>query len=107
VKGTITDKGLLAIERAGRIQPQGCPFQPHDDDQFPGYGATLCGDWCPHFGEPEREVDLSMTSYRELDGTRVWANNRTDGPYTGRTILRLCHGTVLTFDEFTDERSGK
>jgi hypothetical protein len=90
MKGMLNEKGLLGIERAGTTAPQGCPFQPHADDQFPGYGATLCGDWCPHFGEPEADMELG-----EVDHC-MYA--------TGITRLRLCHGTVLVFDKFTDER---
>lgn len=89
MKGMLNEKGLLGIERAGTTAPQGCPFQPHTDDQFPGYGAILCGDWCPHFGEPEL-VFGSYTPQVQLA--------------TGGTRLRLCHGTVLVFDKFTDER---
>jgi len=42
MKGLINKDGLLKIERAGVVKPQGCPKLADD----------YCGDWCPLFGEP-------------------------------------------------------
>jgi len=56
-----------------------------------------CCDYCPHFGDPEAE----MIEYEGDNPGKVIQMK------TKRTILRLCHGTVLVFDEFTDERSAE
>ena len=88
MKGKIDKYGCLQIERAGDWIPCGCRpggIMPHDND----YGT--CDHSCPHFGEPEEEW---------FDG-----GLEKDLISCGRFKLRLCRGTVLVFDEFTDERS--
>ena len=81
MKGKIDEYGCLQIERAGEWVRQDCIYDRR------GY---LCGHKCPHFGEPEAE----------------WQGGACTGlRTTGCTLLRLCHGTVLVFDECTDERS--
>lgn len=39
-----------------------------------------CGDWCPHFGEPKYDRGREAT------------------------VIDICSGKRLVFDEFTDER---
>jgi len=71
--------------------------------------ACYCGDWCPAFREPFREVDVTM-SHGIVDGELAWTDLGTgvvnrEGPYSGRTRLRLCSMVgELVFDEFVDER---
>jgi len=82
MKGKIDKGGALLITRPRGEAKQYCPFSANDMER--------CSDYCPHFGEPEHTT--------------------TQNYYTGEiesnsTLLRLCHGTVLVFDEFTDERS--
>ena len=38
------DEGILSVKRGGGFMPQVCPYSSSNLD---------CGDWCPHFGEPE------------------------------------------------------
>jgi hypothetical protein len=53
MKGKITKQGWLQIERAGKFIDQECPFVNSSAD------GTKCGQWCPHFGEPENEEYVS------------------------------------------------
>ena len=89
MKGNIDGNGWLYVTRANGIRTQLCPFGALD--------GARCGDYCPHFGEPEAEI-VRDTFHDCLGGIAPVR-------YTGKTELRLCHGTVLVFDEFTDERS--
>ena len=47
----IIDKhGSLKLERKDKLQSQRCPYVSlHGKESLQQY----CGDWCPHFGEPE------------------------------------------------------
>ena len=82
MKGKINRSGTLWIERAGTWVEQCCHNMCEQ-------GLYNCTHECPRFGEPEL-VFGSYTPQVQLA--------------TGGTRLRLCHGTILTFDEFTDER---
>lgn len=75
MKGKITNRGRLYILRGDRHKPQLCHVSS-------GLNTT-CGDDCSLFGEP------SIKEYGK------------DGVFT---VLGLCHGTILYFDEFEDER---
>ena len=46
MKATITSGGVLNIERIGTLKECFCPFEPNAE------ASTVCGDWCPLFGEP-------------------------------------------------------
>ena len=72
MKGKINEKGYLEIKRTTRYMVQWCPFSN---------GQSMCGDWCPLFGEPVYEKD-------------------------GRVLLTICQNSWFDFkkDDFTDER---
>ncbi len=79
MKGKIDKLGYLWIERANlyiTMKEQHCLEHPK---------TTICGHWCPQFGEPEPI-------------------------YAGENItpdlieVEICQGRVLQFDEFADER---
>lgn len=53
----ISEKGLLSIWRKGIDRWTTCPWSPNE---------RKCGDWCPHFGEPELAAGLSGESYLPL-----------------------------------------
>jgi hypothetical protein len=78
MKGCIDQKGFLLIKRGKKFTDQVCPF--HED---------FCGDWCPHFSEPDKIYDPKTG---QNDGVTLVVR------------LELCHGKVLYFDEFVDER---
>ena len=71
-----------ALEKGGREQY--CPFAVPGGDGI----SPRCGTWCPHFGEPEAEL--------EQNDDKSWSA-------TGDVSLRLCSGTILT-GEIIDER---
>ena len=50
--------GLLSLQRYEQFKPQAqvCPFRP---------GHHYCGEWCPHFGTPQK------TYYRRNDGKNI------------------------------------
>lgn len=80
MKGKINNEGILEIERAGRFKKMECRIAGL------GFGdlghdpmACLCGDDCPHFGEPE---------YYEKR----------------HVIIEICQSRFLSFDEFEDQR---
>jgi hypothetical protein len=59
MKIVIDEVGNLSLERAGEMKKQYCPFT---DD-------ACCGDWCPHFGEPDGgTIVLSCGEGREWWG---------------------------------------
>ena len=58
MKIQIDQEGNLKIERAGRMKAQLCPFAST-------YGLK-CGDWCPHFDEPEPCEQRQGTSTLDL-----------------------------------------
>lgn len=60
-KGMITRNGLLYLERVDRMVSAACPFSSE------GANSVKCGEWCPHFGEPEEtqgETGTTMVSLR-------------------------------------------
>ena len=128
MKGKIDEGGYLMLSRKVTI-PAYCPFA--DVEIVPGtWGNKQCGDWCALFGEPEAETkpvttctvndeescddDTPMNTLKYAVGLGDDAYKHTlnyrfriNDTLTGCTLLRLCHGTVLTFDEFEDERSAE
>ena len=101
MKGKIDRHGQLWIVRAGEWVLQRC--KPSGD--------LTCRHDCPRFGEPEAETTPSMVDYdgkpESVECPNPYKGKMIASIPTGRTRLRLCHGTVLTFDEFTDERSAE
>jgi len=83
MNGKIDNTGKLQIERAGKMNNQGCPFTEDDG----------CGDWCPLFGEPT--VSKWMGSHDPDAPERKKDRSHWD--------LKLCKKTLL-FDVFEDER---
>jgi hypothetical protein len=77
MKGKITERGWLMIERPGlkgaAMQEQNCPRQQ---------GTAGCGDWCPFFSEPGPGFSVGDKS----------------------ASIEICEGRILRFEEFTDER---
>ncbi len=47
--GLIDKNGYLVLWRVDGLQACACPFATVG----PGSTTAKCGDWCPHFGEPE------------------------------------------------------
>ena len=99
MKGKIKN-GFLYIERKNsEFKRQYCPFDNTsgaalDDGIF--LDKSICGDWCPLFGEPETEDPLHPTLYRGievLEGERI-------------TSLQICK-RQLFFDDFEEERNEK
>lgn len=88
MKGKIDKCGGFQVERAGKMEGQRCPFS---------MDLGACGDWCPHFGEPEKAHVLS----KSIDGETVTQI------CLGGIELTICHGKEFTFDEFTDERGSQ
>jgi len=80
MNGKIDAKGWIHIERGGVMKDCFCPYGAASS------GVTRCGDWCPLFGEPEKQ--------------------ETSFPEGCHTTILLCHERELTFDTFTDERGG-
>lgn len=78
MKIKITEDGYLEIERAGTFESQLCPLSAAGQD----VEMNQCGSWCPHFGEPVTNPQLSPQENTSLD---------------------LCHGTVLV-GAIVDER---
>jgi len=83
MKGGISSGGYLWIKRGKEERKyQVCPFISNSEEE------VWCGDWCPHFGEPE---------FHEM-------TNLFTGEITKEWTLRICQNRVLTFKEFIDER---
>ena len=53
MKISIDSNGCLWLERAGKIQPQFCPFYVRRPEE---HTVSMCGDWCPHFGVPDEDA---------------------------------------------------
>ena len=77
MKGEISKEGNLKIMRGNKMQYQNCP-KTIETGQVQPYNP--CGDWCPHFGEPEN----------------INPNE---------TRIEICHGKVLKFTELEDKRT--
>jgi hypothetical protein len=86
MKIIIDEHGDLYIKRVVRLKKQTCPF---DAD------GTLCGDWCPLFGEPETGAGWS-------GGFN--ADNQFVQPGKEPDTLTICQGRVLT-GEIEDGRN--
>ena len=82
MKGKI-DKGGSLLKG---LKYQYCPFDREE---------RSCGDWCPHFGEP-------MSGEKFSPSTSTVMNLNVEP--NGLTRLDICHGKILMFDEFKDER---
>lgn len=87
MKALLNKHGYLYLERAYRLKAMLCPFVPSNSATTPHDAAvlrpTICGDWCPHFGEPEI----------------------TDkGNLVFDVVIPICNGTTIRCDELTDER---
>lgn len=80
MKGKIDIRGNLFISRGKKEKEQSCPFDPVE---------AFCWDRCPHFSEPEIITDPKT--------------GHNDG-VSYVTRLELCHGKILYFDDFVDER---
>ena len=78
MKGLINQYGSLCIERKGVMKYQYCPNKSLNVEIEMIDAA--CGDYCPHFGEPE-----------------------TINP--NETRIEICHGKVLKFTELEDKRT--
>ena len=76
MKGKFEKDGVLVIERDGILHRQICPFAVSTRSDEVSY----CAGWCPHFGELE---------------PLLGGNGKK---------IKICHGKVLVFDEFVDER---
>jgi hypothetical protein len=48
IKIKIDNGGFLSVERAEKLKPQYCPYQPNDFETLNEH--KCCGDWCPAFG---------------------------------------------------------
>ena len=57
MKGLLDKDGSLLIERAGALEEQYCPWV---------VATVSCGDWCPHFGEPETAGEDGLSRYLKL-----------------------------------------
>jgi hypothetical protein len=68
MKIMINEHRILFLERVGETRSQQCPYASFIRD---------CGDWCPHFGEPqepneycrEQSILLTCGDGRNLVGT--------------------------------------
>lgn len=77
MNGKINKRGLLEIERAGTMKQQACPYVPVPCE---------CGDWCPLFSEPDTySTGQAGDELTEID---------------------IC-SSILSFDQFSDEREGE
>lgn len=81
MNGKINRKGWLSIQRKSEFKDMSCinvmALDEADD--------RMCGDWCPHFGEPE------PSKFHEQDVTPV-------------TYLSICQSKIILFESLTDER---
>jgi len=79
MKGMLNKTGYLYIERGPKeeMKRQYCPYAHHQLGEIKGQMA--CGDWCPLFGEPNKQ------------------NN-------GKTKISFCDMSFRLFDEFEDQR---
>jgi len=79
MKATITKEGHLYISRNGaRLKAQICPHHG---------GITICGDWCPHFGEVVK---------------RAYMHNKRGQKSLGYEIATC--GEILRLERVVDER---
>jgi len=90
MKFRINKDGFLEIFRGSQFSLQYCPFNREG----------ICGDWCPHFGEPIMEVDEI-----EFPGAHTEKEYKEHGK---PRQLYLCHGTQLWTEsgEFFEDLRG-
>lgn len=97
MKGKIDSQGFLKIYRGdadpGLYNIQYCPFanmslEIDNTLHFP----TPCGQWCPHFGDPEEQFPVINV----VNGETLTSNS-------DKMILNICHGKTLIFEEFEVE----
>jgi hypothetical protein len=78
MKIIIRDNGTLALERqrgkGSTTKDQLCPFSSPSGVSNSAHFQVPCGDWCPHFGEPQM---------MEIVSDHIGGD------------LALCHGTIL------------
>ena len=77
LEGRFDTDGVLAIKRGKKFKRQYCVHSPN--------GIILCGDSCPHIGEPYRPEKYFSTYQRNLD---------------------ICWNKTICFDVFEDQRKG-
>jgi len=77
MEGKINKNGNLRIKRGRKYKDQYCPYESSSE-------VTLCGDWCPQFGEPD------------------WYPEAKNWPDTAN--LNICQNRLLHFNQFKDER---
>ena len=82
MKGKICKDGFLELWRRSEFKRQMCPVT--------NALAADCGDWCPLFGEPTDGLDYCSDTQKYVK--------------TGETLLSICQGQILAFEEFKDER---
>jgi len=83
MKGKIGSDGALYLERGGELKTQYCPFETPAGSA----GPSVCGDWCPLFGEPN-----------------VIGPGGVHAAYLG---IRCGNSRILQFDDFADERGNE
>lgn len=86
MKGLIKKNGELAIERAGSMKTQLCPYGSENGS------PVACGDWCPMFGEPViiPNWDKDKKEFANSEGASIF----------------ICRKD-LVFEEFADDREVK
>ena len=67
MQASLNDKGLLSLERKGKLEKQLCPFSPR---------SMACGTWCPKFHviKSPSGIGLDICGTRfpvEIPGVRV------------------------------------
>ena len=117
-KALTAGKKLRGIMK-GKIDKNGCLWMTRADGMpkymlccyAKGRDNLNCGDLCPHFGEPIKRMSLTLRPYvSSVDpmemkpAVKDKSRKLYEGEETGITILELCHGKVLEFTEFIDER---
>ena len=91
LKGRLNDMGFLSVERKDIEKEQLCPFANDTTNDNGDPIDAICGDWCPHFGEPTIIDEESPAS-------------QLMPQLMGKTVLEICHKKTLVFSEIKDER---
>ena len=68
MKGKIDANGCLCLERAGQLKLQDCPYRSLVEGKY----RFACGDWCPHFGEPEYDRGFPTIINLSCGNGRTW-----------------------------------
>lgn len=90
LKARLNEIGFLSVERKGTEKEQLCPFATNENENGDPIDA-ICGDWCPHFGEPTVIEKDNPASQLMPD-------------LVGKIVLEICHKKTLVFSEIKDER---